>query len=91
VDLECVKFSIRRVELMCCVLFEPFLQLMKKYSEREMAVYAKAGGVAEEALTNIRIVNAYAGQSKEVQRCTLQIYIQVKIAFKLLTSCLTLC
>jgi ATP-binding cassette, subfamily B (MDR/TAP), member 4 len=59
------------VVTICPVVIGPylFLQLMKKYSEREMAAYAKAGGVAEEAFTNIRIVNAYAGQSKEVQRC----------------------
>ena len=43
-------------------------QLMKNSSQKELAAYAKAGGVAEEALTNIRIVNAYGGQSKEVQR-----------------------
>jgi len=43
-------------------------KLMKKYSEREMTAYAKAGSVAEEALTNIRVVHAYAGQRKEANR-----------------------
>lgn len=41
---------------------------MKLYTEKEMTAYAKAGGVAEEALANIKIVAAFAGEIKEGQR-----------------------
>lgn len=43
-------------------------RLIKVYSQREMAGYARAGAVAEEALTNIRIVAAFAGEKKEAER-----------------------
>ena len=41
---------------------------MKVYAEKEMSAYAKAGGVAEEALSNIRVVTAFSGQEKECGR-----------------------
>lgn len=41
---------------------------MKIYTQKEMAAYAKAGGVAEECLTNIRVVAAFAGEKKESER-----------------------
>ena len=41
---------------------------MKVYVEKEMTAYAKAGGVAEEALTNIKVVTAFSGHDKECSR-----------------------
>lgn len=41
---------------------------MKMYTQKEMAAYARAGAVAEEALTNIRVVAAFAGEKKEAER-----------------------
>jgi hypothetical protein len=44
------------------------MQIMKHYTQLEMSAYAKAGGVAEEALANIKIVSAFAGEIKESKR-----------------------
>jgi ABC transporter transmembrane region len=41
---------------------------MKVFTEREMTAFAKAGGVAEEAMFNIKIVTAFSGQDKEASR-----------------------
>lgn len=41
---------------------------MKIYTQKEMAAYARAGAVAEESLTNIRVVSAFAGEKKESER-----------------------
>jgi len=38
------------------------------FTEKEMSAYAKAGSVAEEALANIKIVAAFAGEVKEGKR-----------------------
>jgi ABC-type multidrug transport system fused ATPase/permease subunit len=43
-------------------------RIMKIYTEKEMTAYAKAGSVAEEALGNIKIVAAFAGEIKEGER-----------------------
>jgi ATP-binding cassette subfamily B (MDR/TAP) protein 1 len=43
-------------------------RIMKLFTEKEMTAYAKAGGVAEEAFFNIKIVNAFAGHNKEAER-----------------------
>uniref|UniRef100_A0A8D0WUE8 Phosphatidylcholine translocator ABCB4 n=1 Tax=Sus scrofa TaxID=9823 RepID=A0A8D0WUE8_PIG len=40
----------------------------KAFSDKELAAYAKAGAVAEEALGAIRTVIAFGGQSKELER-----------------------
>ena len=45
---------------------------MKIFTEKEMAAYAKAGGVAEEALANIKIVAAFSGEEKESERWALK-------------------
>ena len=37
-------------------------------SKAELDSYAKAGGVAEEALSNIRTVSAFGGQESEIKR-----------------------
>eukprot|EP01135_Chromosphaera_perkinsii_P011481 Nk52_evm6s2415 gene=Nk52_evmTU6s2415 len=41
---------------------------MERMTAREQEAYAKAGGVAQEALGNIRTVAAFGGQGKEMQR-----------------------
>lgn len=38
------------------------------FTEKEMTAYAKAGGVAEEAMFNMKIVTAFQGQDKESAR-----------------------
>jgi hypothetical protein len=37
-------------------------RIMKMYTEKEMTAYAKAGSVAEEALSNMKIVAAFSGE-----------------------------
>ncbi len=37
-------------------------------TEKELSAYSKAGSVAEEALSSVRTVVAFGGQSKEVER-----------------------
>ena len=37
-------------------------------TEKEMAAYGRAGGIAEEVLSSIRTVVAFGGQDKEVER-----------------------
>jgi ABC-type multidrug transport system fused ATPase/permease subunit len=60
--------------IMCVILPIAFVlsavtgRIMKIYTEKEMTAYAKAGGVAEEALMNIKIVAAFAGEIKEAER-----------------------
>lgn len=44
------------------------LQFAAQHVAREQMKYAKAGAIAEEALTNIKIVSAYSGQPTEVKR-----------------------
>ena len=41
---------------------------MKNLTEKEMTAFARAGAVAEEAMFNIKIGSAYAGQDKESSR-----------------------
>ena len=38
------------------------------FAEKELSAYAKAGAVAEEALSSIRTVAAFGGEKKEVDR-----------------------
>ncbi|CAG7827122.1 unnamed protein product [Allacma fusca] len=42
--------------------------IQSKLAATEQSAYAKAGTVAEEALTNIRTVMAFSGQEKEIER-----------------------
>jgi len=42
--------------------------MQSKLATDEQSSYAKAGTVAEEALTNIKTVMAFSGRSKEIQR-----------------------
>lgn len=44
------------------------IQIISAFSDKELAAYAKAGAVAEEALGAIRTVIAFGGQSKELER-----------------------
>ncbi len=37
-------------------------------TEKELAAYAKAGSVAEEALSSVRTVVSFGGREKEVER-----------------------
>ncbi|XP_011362486.1 phosphatidylcholine translocator ABCB4 isoform X3 [Pteropus vampyrus] len=43
-------------------------KILSAYSDKELAAYAKAGAVAEEALGAIRTVIAFGGQNKEQER-----------------------
>lgn len=43
-------------------------QILSTFSDKELAAYAKAGAVAEEALGAIRTVIAFGGQNKELER-----------------------
>ncbi|XP_020919115.1 phosphatidylcholine translocator ABCB4 isoform X3 [Sus scrofa] len=43
-------------------------KIISAFSDKELAAYAKAGAVAEEALGAIRTVIAFGGQSKELER-----------------------
>uniref|UniRef100_A0A8C7A8B6 P-type phospholipid transporter n=1 Tax=Neovison vison TaxID=452646 RepID=A0A8C7A8B6_NEOVI len=43
-------------------------KILSAFSDRELAAYAKAGAVAEEALGAIRTVIAFGGQNKELER-----------------------
>lgn len=47
--------------------FSP-VQILSAFSDKELAAYAKAGAVAEEALGAIRTVIAFGGQNKELER-----------------------
>ena len=47
----------------------PF-QTLQKVAGKEMLAYSKAGSVAEEVLSAVRIVAAYCGEQKEVDRYT---------------------
>lgn len=44
------------------------MQILSAFSDKELAAYAKAGAVAEEALGAIRTVIAFGGQDKELER-----------------------
>ena len=48
--------------------FFNFAQLLQSIATKETEAYGLAGAVAEEVLQAIRIVAAYAGEEKEVQR-----------------------
>lgn len=48
--------------------FHICLQFASSQVAREQQKYAKAGAVAEESLSNIKTVTAYAGQSYESKR-----------------------
>ncbi|XP_072865257.1 phosphatidylcholine translocator ABCB4 isoform X4 [Chlorocebus sabaeus] len=43
-------------------------KILSAFSDKELAAYAKAGAVAEEALGAIRTVIAFGGQNKELER-----------------------
>uniref|UniRef100_A0A8C6GSA7 Phosphatidylcholine translocator ABCB4 n=1 Tax=Mus spicilegus TaxID=10103 RepID=A0A8C6GSA7_MUSSI len=43
-------------------------KILSTFSDKELAAYAKAGAVAEEALGAIRTVIAFGGQNKELER-----------------------
>ncbi|XP_072507673.1 phosphatidylcholine translocator ABCB4 isoform X3 [Notamacropus eugenii] len=43
-------------------------KILSAFSDKELAAYAKAGAVAEEALSAIKTVIAFGGQSKELER-----------------------
>ncbi|XP_006891547.1 PREDICTED: multidrug resistance protein 3 [Elephantulus edwardii] len=43
-------------------------KILSAFTDKELAAYAKAGAVAEEALGAIRTVIAFGGQNKELQR-----------------------
>ncbi|XP_066096531.1 phosphatidylcholine translocator ABCB4 isoform X3 [Saccopteryx bilineata] len=43
-------------------------KILSAFSDKELAAYAKAGSVAEEALGAIRTVIAFGGQNKELER-----------------------
>ncbi|XP_022371091.1 phosphatidylcholine translocator ABCB4 isoform X3 [Enhydra lutris kenyoni] len=43
-------------------------KILSAFSDRELAAYAKAGAMAEEALGAIRTVIAFGGQNKELER-----------------------
>ncbi|XP_071071286.1 phosphatidylcholine translocator ABCB4 isoform X2 [Dasypus novemcinctus] len=43
-------------------------KILSAFSDKELAAYAKAGAVAEEALGAIRTVIAFGGQNKEIER-----------------------
>eukprot|EP00069_Balaena_mysticetus_P008165 bmy_19468T0 len=45
-----------------------FFQILSAFSDKELAAYAKAGAVAEEALGAIRTVIAFGGQNRELKR-----------------------
>jgi len=44
------------------------LQMMASFSSKGLNAYAKAGSVAEEVLSSIRTVAAFAGEKKEIAR-----------------------
>ena len=43
-------------------------QILSAFSDKELAAYAKAGAVADEALGAIRTVIAFGGQKRELER-----------------------
>lgn len=43
-------------------------QIISAFTNKELAVYARAGAVAEEVLAAIRTVVAFGGQRKEIER-----------------------
>ncbi|XP_074122752.1 phosphatidylcholine translocator ABCB4 isoform X6 [Sminthopsis crassicaudata] len=43
-------------------------KILSAFSDKELAAYAKAGAVAEEALSAIKTVIAFGGQNKELER-----------------------
>ena len=49
------------------ICFSSF-QILSAFSDKELAAYAKAGAVAEEALGAIRTVIAFGGQKRELER-----------------------
>jgi len=57
-------------------------RIMKMFTEKEMAAYAKAGGVAEEALANIKIVAAFSGEEKESERYAFLLEDAKKVSMK---------
>ena len=48
--------------------YKLFSQITTAFTKKELDAYAKAGGIAEEVLSSIRTVVAFAGQQKEVDR-----------------------
>ena len=44
------------------------LQYIRKWAVLELSAYAKAGNLAEQALSNIKTVMAYGGQQAEIER-----------------------
>ena len=52
------------LKVMCLSSF----QILSAFSDKELAAYAKAGAVAEEALGAIRTVIAFGGQKRELER-----------------------
>ena len=42
--------------------------MLQKVARKEMEAYSLAGSIAEEVLSAIRIVSAYSGEQKEIDR-----------------------
>ncbi|XP_062900203.1 ATP-binding cassette, sub-family B (MDR/TAP), member 4 [Mobula hypostoma] len=63
--LALVILAVSPVLGICAVIWS---KILTSYSKREQDAYAKAGAVAEEALSAIRTVVAFGGQNKEIAR-----------------------
>nr|XP_020843147.1 phosphatidylcholine translocator ABCB4 isoform X5 [Phascolarctos cinereus] len=57
-------------------------KILSAFSDKELAAYAKAGAVAEEALSAIKTVIAFGGQDKELERYQLHLENAKKIGIK---------
>ncbi|XP_014403091.1 PREDICTED: phosphatidylcholine translocator ABCB4 isoform X1 [Myotis brandtii] len=57
-------------------------KILSAFSDKELAAYAKAGAVAEEALGAIRTVIAFGGQNKELERYQKHLEVAKKIGIK---------
>jgi ABC-type multidrug transport system fused ATPase/permease subunit len=66
-----IKVRISVVSLNKFILNEIVIQVIMKYTIKEIQAFASASSIAQEALRNIRTVTAFHGQTKEEERLVL--------------------
>ena len=59
-----------------------FFTATTRFTEAELAAYAKAGDVAEEVLSSIRTVTAFGGQREETERYSDNLHDAKKVGIK---------